>query len=218
MFNAANRPAGPARAPKAPVEPPKDLLETSKVSPDTPLYHGTTHFFKDGEVVRPTDAVNARFKNAPLRSLYGANVPPKVRTTDYVYSTSDLGIAKNYARDAARAKNHRFAPVYELEPQGDVHSLHKLLSAQDPKGRRYPEELLKFHKDSYISEKAMIPKTISTWVENREGTKIPKEFDALTRAYSAMTGAPEPTYKSKADHISEQFANIELPIITRKQD
>lgn len=217
MFTGANRPPAGSRTPKKEVEPPKDLLETSKASPDTPLYHGTTHFFKEGEVLKPVDSVNARFRNAPLRSLYGANVPSKVRTTDYVYSTSNLNTAKAFALQAAKSRGHMFAPVYEVQPTGDVHSMHKLLSAQDPKGQRFPEELLQTHKDSYISDKEMIPNKISTWVENSEGTRVPKEFDAMVRAVSAMAGGPEPTFKTKAQRISEQFANVKLPIIYRNQ-
>lgn len=216
-FTGANRPSGPIRAPKPPAEPPKDLLEISKASPDTPLYHGTTHFFKEGEVLKPVDEVNARFKNAPLRRLYGANVPPKVRTTDYVYSTSNLEIAKDYARQAAQSKDHMFAPVYEVAPTGDTHSLHKLLSNQDPKGQRFPTELLQTHKDSYISDKEMVPNKIATWVENSDGTKVPREFEAMVTAISAMAGGPKPTFKTTARRISEQFADVQLPIIHRNQ-
>ena len=206
-----------SRAPKQ-EEPKKDLLETSKVSPmDKPLYHGTTHIFGEGEVLRPKDAINARFKKAPLRSLYGADVPPRVRTTDYVYSTSDLGIAKNYAMQAAQSRGMKYAPVYEVAPTGDVHSLHKLLRSQDPKGPRFPEELLKTHENSYISDKEMVPRNVVTWVENPEGKNVPKEFDAMVRAVSAMAGGPTPDYKTKSQRISEQFANVSIPTVYRKQ-
>lgn len=219
MFTAANRPARAPQAPKQEVEPPKDLLESSRIDPSgTPLYHGTTHFFGRDEVLKPKDTVNARTRRVPLRDLYGVNVPSKVRTTDYVYSTSDLETAKKYATQAAEGRNQRFAPVYEVEPTGDVFGLRKILGAQDPKGPKFSQELLNSHVNSYISDKEMVPKNIATWVENPSGKIISKEFDALTRAVSAMTGAPAPTYVSKAQHISNQFANVDIPVVQRKQD
>lgn len=216
MFNAANRPPNASRAPKKEVEPPKTVLEQSKVSDlDTPLYHGTTHFFRSGEVLEPQHSVNARFKNPPLKSLVGVNIPSTVRNTDYVYSTSDLNTAKLYATQAAEGRNHRFAPVYEVEPTGDVYSLHKLLSNQDPKAPGYPQELLQTHTNSYISDKEMVPKTIKTWVETPTGSKIPREFDALVRASSSILGAPAPTYETKIERFSKQFANIDIPVLRR---
>jgi hypothetical protein len=218
MFNAANRPPNASRAPKKEVEPPKNVLEQSKVSDlDTPLYHGTTHFFRSGEVLEPRHSVMSRFKNPPLKSLVGANVPSAVRNTDYVYSTSNLRTAKNYALQAAEGRDHRYAPVYEVEPTGDLYSLHKLLSNQDPKAPKYPQALLQTHTNSYISDKEMVPKTIKTWVENPAGSKIPKEFDAMVRAASAMLGAPAPTYETKAERFSKQFANVVIPTVYFKK-
>lgn len=216
MFTGANRPPAGTRAPKKTVEAPKNALEQAKVSPDTPLFHGTTHFFKDGEMLVPKDTVNARLRNQPLRSLYGVNVPPSVRTTDYVYTSSDVNTAKKYALQAAQGDKHMYAPVYQVQPTGDIYNLNKLLRNQDPKAQPYPQELLKTHENSYISDKPMVPQGIATWVENPDGGTVPKEFDALVSAVSAMAGGPKPTYVSRAQrarNLSEQFANINLPVI-----
>ena len=189
MFFGGNRPSSASRTPKKEAVPVKNALEEAKVeSTDTPLYHGTAHVFKQGEMLEPRDSVNARFRKSPLRSLYGATVPSSVRTTDYTYSTSNLDTARGYALQAAEEKGQKFAPVYQVEPTGDTYSLRKLLGSRDPKGPKYTEELLKTHENSIISDKPMVPQSIVSWVENPAGTRMSPQFDAIVKAHSAMLG------------------------------
>ena len=96
-----------------------------------PLFHGTGHYFGPGETIDPLHP------GPSARS--GSAYDPTPRT----YATTDMSIAKYYARQAMNNNETMFAPIYEVE-------MHE------------PEEY-EYGLGLYNSTKPMIPKKIAGW-------------------------------------------------------
>ena len=72
-----------------------------------PLFHGTGHILKVGDLVEPRSArqVRARLGDITLH-----------KTINYAYATPDIEEAKKYAKKGSADQGTLFSPVYEVEP------------------------------------------------------------------------------------------------------
>ncbi len=70
------------------------------------LFHGTSHFFSEGEIIDPE-----------------MGRVPKVKRA---FASNDLSYSRDYASMAAKRKGMLFAPVYRVEPLDKEENLDEL--------------------------------------------------------------------------------------------
>lgn len=116
------------------------------------LFHGTGHYFREGEVLEPSE-----------KNFFSENLNiPGARS----FATSRLMDAKEYAGRKAAKMGMLFAPVYEVEAENPV-SMTKEIDEQ-PIPEHMKMMLGSEHAGSYSSTKPMVPKNIVAWGINTD--------------------------------------------------
>ena len=118
------------------------------------LFHGTAHFFKEGELV------NTGTQN--LHTLMGMTEPR-------AYASADIRRAEEWAGMKAEDEGMLFGPVYEVEVDNPVHIPPELLNSNIADKEAYAG----LHRHTYSSTSPMRPKGIVGWGVNPKAISRP---------------------------------------------
>jgi hypothetical protein len=124
------------------------------------LFHGTGHFFGEGETINPPEAPASGKLYYSRAAEYTNDFSP------VVYMTSNKHIAENYATKKAYESGMLFAPIYSVEHSPDIINLAEEAERRHPTppGKYEPHDT--FSRETYVSKKPVKPKEIVGWGTN----------------------------------------------------
>lgn len=120
------------------------------------LFHGTSHFFQEGETLNTSQE---HFISNEL------GIPgPRA------FATNDIDEARYYAGEKAAEKGMLFGPVYEVHSQDAVPMTDfiKESSKTNPRAKKNEQSWSKAYRDVYTSTQPMKPGRIVSWGRNPE--------------------------------------------------